>query len=66
MPYETLKDSDTLDVVVMGEGEKTMVEIADHLGKDSGFSKMLGELSFRDQKTGNLKSTPQTAFNKGP
>lgn len=27
MPFETLETEDTLDVVVMGEGEKTMVEI---------------------------------------
>ena len=57
MPYEILKDSDTIDVVVKGEGEKTMVEIADQLEKGSGFSNVRG-ITFRDQKTGNLKSTP--------
>ena len=28
MPYETLKESNALDIVVMGEGEITMVELA--------------------------------------
>jgi anaerobic magnesium-protoporphyrin IX monomethyl ester cyclase len=30
MPSETLKSSENLDVVVMGEGEKTMVDLANH------------------------------------
>jgi len=33
MPFETLKDSENLDVVVMGEGEQTMVDNADQSSK---------------------------------
>jgi anaerobic magnesium-protoporphyrin IX monomethyl ester cyclase len=33
IPFETLKDSENLDVVVMGEGEQTMVDIADQSSK---------------------------------
>ena len=33
MPSETLKSSENLDVVVMGEGEQTMVDLANHFTK---------------------------------
>jgi anaerobic magnesium-protoporphyrin IX monomethyl ester cyclase len=59
MPYETLKESDALDVVVMGEGERTMVELA-NLSSESipDFEDVKG-IVFRDRKTENLKSTPK-------
>lgn len=60
MPYETLKDSDELDVVVMGEGEETMVNLVDQ--HDNGSIPVLEEVDgivLRDRNTGNLKSTPK-------
>lgn len=57
MPYEILKDSDTVDVVIKGEGEKTMVELADYVDEGLDLLNVRG-IIFRDQKTGNLKSTP--------
>ncbi|MGZ7208883.1 MAG: B12-binding domain-containing radical SAM protein [Methanobacterium sp.] len=57
MPFETLKSSEALDVVVMGEGEETIVDLANHATEN----KELGEVSgivYRDLKSGNLKATP--------
>jgi len=57
MPFETLKGSEALDVVVMGEGEETIVDLANHFTEN----KELGEVNgivYRDLKSGNLKATP--------
>ncbi|MGZ7047500.1 MAG: B12-binding domain-containing radical SAM protein, partial [Methanobacterium sp.] len=57
MPFETLKSSEALDVVVMGEGDETIVDLANHFTEN----KELGEVSgivYRDLKSGNLKATP--------
>ncbi|HEX7468360.1 MAG TPA: radical SAM protein [Methanobacterium sp.] len=59
MPFETLKGSKALDVVVMGEGEETLVDIADQSSPESipDLEDVRG-IIFRDPHTGNLKSTP--------
>ena len=59
MPYETLKESDALDVVVMGEGERTMVELANLTSESIPDLEDVNGIVFRDRKTGNLKSTPK-------
>ena len=64
---ETLKSSENLDVVVMGEGEETMVDILDQPFHGSSTIWMrLKEFFSEIQRTGNLKTTPETTFNKGP
>ena len=56
MPAETLKSSRQLDSVVIGEGEKTMVEIANNfIDKNNGLTDVKG-IAFRDN--GNIKVNP--------
>lgn len=58
MPFETLKASEALDVVVMGEGEETMVDIAAQSSHESiPYLEDIKGIVFRDPKTGSLKST---------
>jgi anaerobic magnesium-protoporphyrin IX monomethyl ester cyclase len=57
MPFETLKSSEALDVVVMGEGEEIIVDLANHFTENKELSKVSG-IVYRDLKSGNLKSTP--------
>lgn len=59
MPQETLNSSEDLDVVVMGEGEETMVDILDESFQEVPHMDNVPGIFFRDQKTGNLKSTPE-------
>ena len=57
MPSETLKSSKNLDVVVMGEGEETMVDLANHSTENShGLDEVKG-IVYRDLKSENLKAT---------
>jgi anaerobic magnesium-protoporphyrin IX monomethyl ester cyclase len=57
MPSETLKSSENLDVVVMGEGEETMVDLANHSTESShGLDEVKG-IFYRDLMSENLKST---------
>ncbi|MDP3065442.1 MAG: radical SAM protein [Methanobacteriaceae archaeon] len=58
MPLETLKDSEAIDVVVMGEGEETMVELADQSSRKISDLEDVRGIVFRDPNTGSLKSTP--------
>ena len=57
MPYETLKDSENLDVVVMGEGEETIVELADHITKNNQNIDDIKGIVYRDTNNGKLKTT---------
>lgn len=58
MPAETLKSCPSLDAVVIGEGEKTMVELASLSceGKDGKLSGVKG-IAYQD-KFGNIKMNP--------
>ncbi len=58
LPFETLKNSENLDLVVMGEGEETMVDIAEHVSLEniSDLENVRG-IVFKDPNTGNLKYT---------
>lgn len=60
-PMETLKTCSFLDVVVIGEGEKTMVELTKNFlnGRDEKFEEVKG-IAYRDRKNGNIKlNSPQ-------
>ena len=57
MPYETLKNSDNLDVVVIGEGEETMVDLADHATQNIEDINDVNGIVYRDLKDGNLRTT---------
>ena len=57
MPYETLKGSKYLDVVVMGEGEETIVELADHAIKNNPDINDIRGIVYRDPTNGKLKTT---------
>jgi anaerobic magnesium-protoporphyrin IX monomethyl ester cyclase len=65
MPLETLRDSNALDIVVLGEGEETLVDLANnyHPGENNEryLCKVMG-IAYRDKnnwekKKGNLKLT---------
>lgn len=57
MPIETLKSEKSLDVVVIGEGEETLVEIAEKYGNEGlkNFNEIKG-IFYRDAD--KIKSTP--------
>ena len=57
MPYETSKNSDNLDVVVIGEGEETMVDLADHATQNIEDINDVNGIVYRDLKDGNLRTT---------
>ena len=57
MPYETLKNSDNLDVVVIGEGEETMVDLADHATQNIEDINDVNGIVYRDLNDGNLRTT---------
>ncbi len=57
MPYETLKNSDNLDVVVIGEGEETMVDLTNHATQNIEDINDVKGIVYRDWKDGNLKTT---------
>ncbi len=52
MPIETLKNCKSLDAVVIGEGEDTIVEIA---GKYNGTLENIKGIAFHDHENGNIK-----------
>jgi len=57
MPVDTIKSSKELDCVVIGEGEKTIVEIADNfIDRNKGLADVKG-IAFRDN--GNVIVNPQ-------
>ena len=64
MPYETLKDSEYLDVVVMGEGEETMVELTDHSIKNNQNIADIKGIVYRDSSSGKLKTTEKRSLIK--
>ena len=59
MPIETLKCSESLDAVVIGEGEETMVELAEKYC-DSNTAKLesIKGIAFQDLNNGNIKLNP--------
>lgn len=58
LPFETLNNSKNLDVVVIGEGEKTMVDLADQVsGENISDLENIRGIVFKDSHTGNLKKT---------
>jgi anaerobic magnesium-protoporphyrin IX monomethyl ester cyclase len=59
MPYETLKSSKNLDVVVIGEGEETMVDLANHSTENIQDLDEVKGIVYKDLKNGNLKTTPE-------
>ena len=59
MPYETLKDAEYLDAVVMGEGEETIVELADHSTENIGNIENIKGIVYRDSNSEKLKTTEQ-------
>ena len=57
LPENTLKNSENSDVAVLGEGEKTMVDLAD---KYIDFNRSLNDVNgivYRDPKNGQIKAT---------
>jgi len=59
MPQETLQNSKSLDAVVMGEGEKTMVELGEKYSdlKNGKLDDIKG-IAYHDLKNGNIKLNP--------
>ncbi len=59
MPIETLKCSESLDAVVIGEGEATMVELAEKYN-NSNTEKLenIKGIAFQDLNNGNIKLNP--------
>jgi anaerobic magnesium-protoporphyrin IX monomethyl ester cyclase len=57
MPYETLKDTENLDVVVIGEGEETMVDLTNLTTQDHENIDDVKGIVYRDLKDGKLKTT---------
>ncbi len=57
MPYETLKNCENLDVVVIGEGEETIVDLTDHTTQNIEDINDVNGIVYRDLKDGNLKTT---------
>lgn len=56
MPTETLKACPSLDAVVVGEGEETMIELA-HEGSNERLSEIKG-IAYRDRNNNNIKINP--------
>ena len=54
MPYETLKGSKYLDVVVMGEGEGTIIDLADHVTKNNRDIDDIKGIVYRNSTSGKL------------
>jgi len=59
MPLETLKSSENLDAVVMGEGEETIVDLANHSNSGKNDLEDVKVIVYRDIESGNLKTTPK-------
>jgi len=59
MASETLKSSENLDVVVMGEGEETMVDLANHCTESIQDLDEVKGIVYRDLNSGNFKTTQQ-------
>ncbi len=59
MPYETLKSSGNLDAIVMGEGEETMVDLANQSNREYMNLDEVKGIVYRDLKENNLKTTPK-------
>src|SRR5664280_1895149 len=59
MPSETLKSSKNLDIVVIGEGEETIVDLANHSTERIQDLEDVEGIVYRDLKNGNLKTTPE-------
>ena len=65
MPSETLKSSENLDVVVMGEGEETIVDLANHSTDTIHNLDEVKGICLQGFKEWKFKNNTKTAFNKG-
>ena len=55
MPIETLKNSESLDAIVIGEGERTMEELAEnYCDADKGKLEDIKGIAYYDLKNGNI------------
>lgn len=57
LPENTMKNADYLDVVVLGEGEKTMADLADNRVDSEGSLEDVNGIVYRDPKNGRIKAT---------
>ena len=58
-PVETLKSDDSLDAVVMGEGEATMIELAEkYCETNNGKLNDIKGITYHDRKNDNIKMNP--------
>ncbi|MGB8234114.1 MAG: radical SAM protein, partial [Methanobacterium sp.] len=57
MPYETLKDTENLDVVVIGEGEETMVDLTNLTTQNHENMDDIKGIVYRDLKNVKLTTT---------
>lgn len=62
--YQEALGEQTVDVVVIGEGENTMLELVNHFAIESGSLDTIKGIAFRDE--GEIKITPERAFIEDP
>ena len=62
--YKQVAIEDNVDVVVKGEGEYTMLELADHFIKDKGDLSQIRGIAYREN--GTVKTTPERPFIETP
>ena len=62
MPYETLKDAPYLDVAVMGEGEETIVDLADHSTLNNQNIADIKGIVYRDSENKNTDNRKKTTY----
>jgi radical SAM superfamily enzyme YgiQ (UPF0313 family) len=62
--YEEVAQEDCVDYVVRGEGEQTMLELADYLIRGLGDPAEIKGLAFR--QSGSVRATPDRPFIKDP
>ena len=60
MPNKTLKENESFDLIVKGEGEETLVDITNkYSNKDKVNFEDVKGIVYRDPDTGNLKDTQE-------
>lgn len=62
--YKQVAIEDNVDVIVKGEGEYTMLELADHFIKNKGDLSKIRGIAYREN--GTLKTTPERPFIETP
>ncbi|MCE5215093.1 MAG: B12-binding domain-containing radical SAM protein [Methanobacterium sp.] len=59
MPVETLKSCSSLDAVVIGEGEETMIDlVSKYIDENNGKLAEIKGIAYKDGKNGNIKINP--------